>query len=371
MLNQFETMFTKHEKSQFTRLLTNIKRIKADILFLKDCKLHKVIPNFINVRCSVHNSRTEKVIRHAENTWLSSEIQYHYSCLDKKELNLYSLHLKMTRSLDDIQVHEFNRFHFASISRSDTVFNKKRKTQNEKLNKLLASQPTKTPKPSVKPVPDLIVNISNDNFDTEELDLLNRGLNFTVKPNKDPIMDIIVDIESSIQYKQFDVKKKIRDVALPLIKKTRQNKHNDKNSQLDTLNKLKQHDVFYMKSDKGNKVVIMDKQQYDERIYTSIQEENFTISKTSPLNAMKKDAKRAIDAICRVFDVNKFRLLVPNPSVPLMYGLPKVHKNGNKMRKIVSNINSPLSNVARWLVKDLNKTDVDKILGIINNTVQR
>jgi len=38
-----------------------------------------------------------------------------------------------------------------------------------------------------------------------------------------------------------------------------------------------------------------------------------------------------------------------------MYGLPKIHKTGNKMRKIVSSVNSPLSKVARWLVSDLKK----------------
>ncbi|XP_036317693.1 uncharacterized protein LOC118732671, partial [Rhagoletis pomonella] len=261
----------------------------------------------------------------------------------------------MTKGIDDTQFQEFNKFHIASISRCDAVFKEKRKTQNKKLEKLLSTRTTTTYTPSVKPVSDLVVNMSKEIFGADELELLNRGLNFTVKPKKEPIIDIIADIESSIQYKTPDVKKSIRDAALPLIKSSQQQKHKHKNKWLNTLNKLQQKDVFYMKSDKGNKVVIMDKQEYDKRMKESIQEDNFSVSSKSPLNAMKKDAKVATDSICQAFGVNKYHLIVSNPSVPLMYGLPKVHKNGSKMRKIVSNINSPLSNIARWLVKDLKK----------------
>lgn len=40
-----------------------------------------------------------------------------------------------------------------------------------------------------------------------------------------------------------------------------------------------------------------------------------------------------------------------NPLVPRIYGLPKIHKPGNKMRFIVSNIGSPSHNLAKFLVK--------------------
>ena len=34
-----------------------------------------------------------------------------------------------------------------------------------------------------------------------------------------------------------------------------------------------------------------------------------------------------------------------NPIIPKVYGLPKIHKTGNKMRPIISNIGAPTS----WL----------------------
>lgn len=349
-------MSTEHEKSQFTRLLTKINKTKADILFLKDCKNHKVHTSFIRVKCNLNNSRTEKVIQHAKNLWLISEIQHHYSCLDKLQLDLYTLHLKMTKGLDKLRFEDFNKFHSASIARGNAIFEKKRATQNVKIKKLISGNQVATQsKPSVKTVNDLVVNLSNETFDNDEMNLLNRGLNFTVKPQNDPIIDIVAHIESSIQYKPFDIKKNVRDSALPLLKSAQTHKCKETTNWDDTLNKLKKHDVFYMKSDKGNKVVIMNKADYEHRMKVSIQEDSFTTAKKSPLNAMIKDAKIAIDSISRVFGVNKFRLRNPNPSVPLMYGLPKVHKSANKMRKIVSNINSPFSNITKWLVNELKK----------------
>lgn len=99
-------------------------------------------------------------------------------------------------------------------------------------------------------------------------------------------------------------------------------------------------------------MVIIPKTTYEERMVKSIEEEGFRLLSKSPLNSMVKDAKFIIKQIC---EVNKYRLTVSNPEVPMMYGLPKIHKEGDKMRKIASNVLSPLSKIAKWLVTDLKK----------------
>lgn len=40
-------------------------------------------------------------------------------------------------------------------------------------------------------------------------------------------------------------------------------------------------------------------------------------------------------------------LIVSNPKRPVMYGLPKLHKFGEKMRLIVSNIKTPTSKISK------------------------
>lgn len=68
---------------------------------------------------------------------------------------------------------------------------------------------------------------------------------------------------------------------------------------------------------------------------------------------MQNDAKTLITEINTVFNVPAYKLRVSNPEVPKMYGLCKIHKTGEKMRKIVSNVNSPLVKIARWLVNEM------------------
>ena len=50
-----------------------------------------------------------------------------------------------------------------------------------------------------------------------------------------------------------------------------------------------------------------------------------------------------------------------------MYAQPKIHKPGNKMRPIVSTINSPTYNVAKWVVKYLNSIDKYDSLSVKNS----
>ena len=48
-------------------------------------------------------------------------------------------------------------------------------------------------------------------------------------------------------------------------------------------------------------------------------------------------------------DKDKALLKADNPVVPRLYGLPKIHKPGNKMRPIVNNINAPTYKLLKWL----------------------
>lgn len=46
-----------------------------------------------------------------------------------------------------------------------------------------------------------------------------------------------------------------------------------------------------------------------------------------------------------------WKLSVPNPKLPRLYGLPKIHKVGKKMRPIVSNIDAPTYKLSKWVVE--------------------
>ena len=76
----------------------------------------------------------------------------------------------------------------------------------------------------------------------------------------------------------------------------------------------------------------------------------------NPLSSLERKANELRLEISKVFNKNlQFKLRISNPQVPKLYALPKIHKEGNKMRPIVSNINSPLENISKWLVDEFNQ----------------
>jgi len=50
---------------------------------------------------------------------------------------------------------------------------------------------------------------------------------------------------------------------------------------------------------------------------------------------------------------NKFSVKVQNPQLSKLYGLPKIHKPVDNMRLVVSNINSPIYNLAKYIVNTI------------------
>lgn len=54
------------------------------------------------------------------------------------------------------------------------------------------------------------------------------------------------------------------------------------------------------------------------------------------------------NSIAKTFGTRfKYSLIVSNPYVAKLYGLPKLHKNPIKMRQIVSSINTPSYKIAK------------------------
>lgn len=68
---------------------------------------------------------------------MKHENDFHYYYLDQIQLELYEIHLKMTKNLDFVQFNHFNRLCIILIKRSENVFKQKRSAQNIKLEKLI------------------------------------------------------------------------------------------------------------------------------------------------------------------------------------------------------------------------------------------
>jgi hypothetical protein len=131
---------------------------------------------------------------------------------------------------------------------------------------------------------------------------------------------------------------------------------------------LKKKDCFYLKSDKGNSIVVLKKNDYFERMEKLIETGPYKELKKDPLNKMIRETNNIINSSKIVVEEkSRFFVKVQNPQIPKLYGLPKIHKPGNSMRPIVSNINAPTYNLAKHLVKIFSLFKKHDSLSVKNN----
>lgn len=130
---------------------------------------------------------------------------------------------------------------------------------------------------------------------------------------------------------------------------------------------LKSKDVFYMKPDKGNGIVVLDRSDYEERMQNLLRDGAYEeiidgrLVNNNPVNVMQNKIKNLLKEFVENQELNSNftrTLTISNPSAPMMYGLPKILKNGKKMRPIVSCCNSPSSKLSKWIAHELEELNI-------------
>lgn len=335
-----------NEFYEYKQLKIKIKMIKGDIIFLQKCKRMHWIPKFMKLSCKTVNGITTRLLQFSYQKWLKLEINHKFSELNYLDLISYRMHKNISNAMDPIHWDMLDKELNEILIHK---FKQKMLTIKSKWNKL---RDTHEPKPCVKHINNIVNNFSSAAFSESEMNLLNRGLNFALPPKEFPLNDIIEDIETGIFYSSNALKQNVRGISKSAIQIARNVSSTGATTLHRTLESLRDKDVYYCKADKGNSIVILDKQEYDQRMMDAISEGPYT-EITDPLKHMVMSIKSVIREHENVFENGwKYRMYNSNPSVPRIYGLPKIHKPGNKMRFIVSNINSPSHNVAKFLVKE-------------------
>ena len=119
--------------------------------------------------------------------------------------------------------------------------------------------------------------------------------------------------------------------------------------------KLKNNENLHItKADKSNALVILDKQNYNDKMYVLLSDNSTYNSLTS--NPLERVISNFNGKIKRIF-INKKEYItqftVRAPSLPYLYGLIKTHKPNNPVRPIISSVGSITYRLSKWLVKIL------------------
>ena len=122
---------------------------------------------------------------------------------------------------------------------------------------------------------------------------------------------------------------------------------------------IKNNKIEIKKADKGGAIVIMDKEDYINKVEKHLKDEkSYEIVKTNNEHILKDLRTNIISFLETTFyhhhiNKNTFKYLMPpeEPRTNLFYVLPKIHKAEIPGRPIVSSVNSVIENISEFLTK--------------------
>ena len=112
---------------------------------------------------------------------------------------------------------------------------------------------------------------------------------------------------------------------------------------------------MFLQADKGNATVVLDRDVYDHKIRTLLEDEAYTKLKRDPTKRIETDLQKTLKRISDNGELDplvyKHQLRPSDCKPPYLYDLPKIHKDEVPLRPIVSTIGSPTYALAKHLAK--------------------
>lgn len=360
-INYLKSAGTAEQAKLYVKLTKSHRIAAQNVWFNQQCKQLKVIPSYININSNTHSRAANVALGRAKAIWLEQEIRYWFSVRDCLKSHLKILYTELVFSLHNIEfdVLDNKAREFASL-----VAHKKYLVQSRKLERLVRDNRRQGNGDNVghsngqqlcpHTFHQRVVNLSNVQFSNSEFSLLEKGLKYNMQPalSKKPLESLAVDSEIAIVRGKKDEGVK-HQVALH-IKQSLSSSNMLPNSgdvgiYRSLKNKVDRNDLVISKADKGNTVVILDRNSYDQKVTDIIQGSDFQQLVSDPTKVFSSELKHMTENVSYI-EPNSLKYVVPmNPRAPMLYGLPKIHKINVPIRPVVSYIGAPAYGLSKHL----------------------
>ena len=283
----------------------------------------------------------KRIYNRASKALLREQIHSSRRQLDTVSKELFYLHLKLTTQVtpelwDTVDGLTFNCAEIHGFRTTDR--------QKKKYNKLEG-----TKEPRIMDTNKIVVNLSKYPLSDVAITALSKGNNFSVAPTKIPTEEIINQVESSIRVLSQAEAEEIRSETCRILRKAKPLKSNITRNERQELKKLKENkEVIVISADKGNATVVMNTDEYEEKIKEILKPETYSVKARDPTNTVERKTINLLKETDWEQDLIK-QLKPSNSLPPRLYGLPKIHKQGVPLRPIVSSIGSPTYKLAKHL----------------------
>ena len=232
--------------------------------------------------------------------------------------------------------------------RAYSVRNNIKARHDKKLNNLKTSHNCPT---DVVDKNNWVVNLSKKPLLPSERSLLEKGPKFTPTPSKIPLKDFVAEIEASISYLPDESKDQIRTTAAAILLRASLPNHNISKEESKALHELKKdRSRVTMKADKGNCLVVLDREEYDSKMESLLADRStYEVVTRSPFGRIERDLNATLLNLKgqqKIDDYTYFKLTSTDGIPPAIRGSIKHHKEVYPLRPIVTCIGSALYNTS-------------------------
>ena len=201
------------------------------------------------------------------------------------------------------------------------------------------------------------MNLSDRPLSDSERSVLMKGLNFSVTPSKIPVDEIVAATELACnQLKDKSQAESLRNEVVKIVSKSKPPRSNISRAEREAIKALAKDDsIVILPADKGRTTVILNKQDYHNKVKALLDDTNTYEKLTSdPTRAIKNKLIQTLKEWRKEERIPNYlynQLYPTAENVPKFYGLPKIHKKDVPLRPIVSSIGSVMYDTAKFLAK--------------------
>lgn len=365
----------------FSKKREKLAHCEARIWFLQQCKRKGIFPKHIvsNIECVFNlivedtpfRRDAEKLMERFKKKILKLEVQTTYWRRNKLRKEIHFLRQDVQKTFEDLN---------ASTTCSDflrkeeviqhRVCGQRRRGVETKLQQL--SRETSLRNNTNKSA--FLTNVSDVVIPENVTNLLALGPKFVLPTKKIPTLQLIADVESVVRDVEDDAKADQLRAKLVNIMQNGINRPSNLSPSEKLVQSWEKETVQFMRensskivvtnADKGNKTVVMNRADYDEKMAALVNDETVYVKSRDLTSNFQTKNNKLVKELADNLSIPpgiKTRLTTYNSTAPKAYGLPKVHKEGIPLRPVVSFINSPTYALAKFAAGILSPLSVNDL----------
>ena len=352
------------------RVTLSVMRFKDHLHFNHRLKDNNILPKTLQFNPPVKSKEGWKIARKAGQAYLRLRLSNCHTQIKKLSQRLS----QTTHKLREIIYKEsFDTLLLTIKERSQWEAQRRRKRHKKKLQNILPRPPTHETNLKDK----WVVYISGRPLSASEHSALSLNFNFAITPQSLPVPQIVSSIESGIDQLPDAEKDLVRASVTSAINSWRPPQRKNITSEEEKALKdlAKDKSVTILPADKGRAVVVMNTNDYTEKVNNLLNDgktyQKITDKRRNPTSSTEKSLNKLLlqikdqpaphDSDKKQLEPKLYHKLHSTDSTPAsFYGLPKIHKDNVPLRPIMSAIGSPTYELSKYLANILSPLQNNK-----------